>query len=121
MDWKFTGSKPVYQQIMEHFRAAVLAGEYPPGSRVPSVRELASRANVNPNTVQRALMELEREGLLRSVGTMGRCVTEQTEILDALRQQAVERLVHTYALRMRELGLSMHQAATLLLEQEKEE
>ena len=62
MDWKFTGSKPVYQQIMEQFRAAVLSGEYPPGGRVPSVRERAAEARVNPNTVQRALTELEREG-----------------------------------------------------------
>jgi DNA-binding transcriptional regulator YhcF (GntR family) len=120
MDWKFAGSKPVYQQIMEHFRAAVLAGEYPPGGRVPSVRELASEARVNPNTVQRALTELEREGLLTGSGTAGRCVTENEETLEALRQQAVERVVRTYAQRMRELGLDMQQAARLLLEQEEE-
>ena len=119
MDWKFTGSKPVYQQIMEHFRAAVLAGEYPPGGRVPSVRELASEARVNPNTVQRALTELEREGLLTGGGTVGRCVTEDAETLEALRQQAVARLVRTYALRMRELGLDAREAARLLLEQEE--
>lgn len=121
MDWKFSGSKPVYQQIVEHFRAAVLAGEYPPGGRVPSVRELAMEARVNPNTVQRALTELEREGLLTGGGTVGRCVTEDAQTLDALRQQAVERIVRTYAARMRELGLDTSQAAQLLLELEKEE
>lgn len=120
MIWKFAGSKPVYQQIMEQLRAAVLAGEYLPGGRVPSVRELALEAGVNPNTVQRALTELEREGLLVCVGTAGRCVTEKESVLETLRQQAVERIVHTYALRMRELGMDIRQAAQLLLEQEKE-
>ena len=120
MDWKFTGSKPVYQQIMEHFRAAVLSGEYPPGGRVPSVRELAAAARVNPNTVQRALTELEREGLLTGGGTSGRCVTENAETLDELRQQAVRRVVHAYALRMRELGLSPRQASELLAQEMEE-
>ena len=120
MNWKFTGSKPVYQQIMEHFRAAVLAGEYPPGGRVPSVRELAAEARVNPNTVQRALTELEREGLLTGGGTTGRCVTENAETLEQLRQQAVKRVVHAYALRMQELGLSAQQASALLAQEMEE-
>ena len=63
MNWKFAGDRPVYQQIMENIRGAVLRGELPPGGRVPSVRELAMQAQVNPNTMQRALTELEREGL----------------------------------------------------------
>ena len=120
MDWKFAGSKPVYLQIMEQFRAAVLSGEYPPGGRVPSVRELAAEARVNPNTVQRALTDLEREGLLTGGGTTGRWVTEDEETLEALRRQAVQRVVHAYALRMRELGLTARQA-TQLLAQEMEE
>ena len=72
MNWKFAGDRPVYQQIMENIRGAVLRGELPPGGRVPSVRELAMQAQVNPNTMQRALTELEREGLLVGGGTSGR-------------------------------------------------
>ena len=53
MNWKFSGDRPVYQQIMENIRGAVLRGELPPGGRVPSVRELAMQAQVNPNTMQR--------------------------------------------------------------------
>ena len=74
MNWKFSGDRPVYQQIMENIRGAVLGGELPPGGRVPSVRELAMQAQVNPNTMQRALTELEREGLLVGGGTSGRTV-----------------------------------------------
>ena len=57
--WKFTGNQPVYLQIMEQIRGAILAGEYPPGGRIPPVRDLAAQAQVNPNTMQRALLELE--------------------------------------------------------------
>ena len=77
MNWKFSGDRPVYQQIMENIRGAVLRGELPPGGRVPSVRELAMQAQVNPNTMQRALTELEREGLLIGGGTSGRTVTKE--------------------------------------------
>ena len=75
MNWKFTGERPVYQQIVATIRAAILTGEYPPGMKVPSVRDLAAQAQVNPNTMQRALTELEREGLLLGGGTSGRTVT----------------------------------------------
>ena len=69
MNWKFAGDRPVYQQIMAAIRGAILKGELPPGGKVPSVRDLAAQAQVNPNTMQRALTELEREGLLVSGGT----------------------------------------------------
>ena len=72
MNWKFAGDRPVYQQIMAAIRGAILKGELPPGGKVPSVRDLAAQAQVNPNTMQRALTELEREGLLVSGGTSGR-------------------------------------------------
>lgn len=75
MNWKFAGDRPVYQQIMAAIRGAILKGELPPGGKVPSVRDLAAQAQVNPNTMQRALTELEREGLLVSGGTSGRSVT----------------------------------------------
>ena len=118
MEWKLTGSEPVYQQLEERFRCAVLNGEYQPGARVPSVRELAVQARVNPNTMQRALSELEREGLLCSQGTAGRFVTVDQVTLDALRQRTVERTVAHCRQLLREVGLTLHQAADLA---EKEE
>lgn len=121
MHWKFAGGEPVYQQIMEQLRGAVLAGIYSPGARIPSVREIAGEAKVNPNTVQRALSELEREGLLESHGTLGRCVTENEAVLAELKRRAVDHVVQDCARRFREMGLTMAEAAALLLETEKEE
>ena len=72
MNWKFAGDRPLYQQIMALIRGAILRGELPSGGKIPSVRDLAAEAQVNPNTMQRAMTELEREGLLVSGGTSGR-------------------------------------------------
>ena len=117
MQWKFTGEKPVYQQIMEVLRGAILAGEYGPGSRVEPVRELAMTANVNPNTMQRALVELEREGILISCGTMGRFVTDDHLILDAAKKAARLAAARACAQRLAALGLSLEEAAALLKEE----
>lgn len=118
MEWKLTGSEPVYQQIMEHFRRAVLSGEYPAGTRIPSVRELATQARVNPNTMQRALSELEREQLLISHGTLGRFVTDDQAVLDELRQQSVKKTVRHCAELLAQLGLTLEDAAQILKKDE---
>ena len=76
MTWKFEGNSPIYLQIIERLETAIAAGTYPPGSKMPSVRDLALEAGVNPNTVQRAFAELEREGLVLTQPTAGRTVTE---------------------------------------------
>lgn len=121
MLWKFTGSRPVYVQIMDQIRGSVLSGEYPPGGRVPPVRDLAAQAQVNPNTMQRALLELEREGLLIAQGTLGRFVTDDPEILNNMRQDAAQALIRESAARFRAMGLTMEQAAAMLLQLEQEE
>ncbi len=121
MLWKFEGSMPVYKQIMDQMRRAVLLGEFPPGSRVPAVRDLAVEANVNPNTMQRALMTLESEGILVSRGTIGRFVTEDQQILEKLRASVMDQVVRSCAQQFRAMGLDMHQASQLLLALEEEE
>ena len=118
MNWKFTGDRPVYQQIMAAIRGAILTGELPPGKKVPSVRDLAAQAQVNPNTMQRALTELEREGLLISGGTSGRTVTQNQDVLQAMRRQTLEELAREWAEKFRVFGLTPRQAAQLLLELE---
>ena len=80
MEWNFTGNEPVYLQIMEHFRSAVLSGKYPAGSRIPPVRDLAAQARVNPNIMQRALYALEQEQLLVASGPLGRYVTQDEAV-----------------------------------------
>ena len=119
MNWKFAGDRPVYQQIMAAIRGAILKGELPPGGKVPSVRDLAAQAQVNPSTMQRALTELEREGLLVSGGS----VTQDEAVLVAMREQALEELARECAEKFMTFGVTPTQAAQLLLglETKKEE
>ena len=121
LQWKFGGNRAVYVQIMEHIRGAILAGEFPPGSRIPPVRDFAAQAQVNPNTMQRSLLELEREGLLVSCGTTGRFVTDNKTVLDAMRQKAVDAAIRTSAEQYKTLGITLSEAAALLLKLEEEE
>lgn len=121
MNWKMAGDKPVYQQIMAALRGAILKGELIPGQKVPSVREVAAEAQVNPNTVQRAFSELEREGLLVGGGTSGRTVTTDETVLAAMRQETLEELARECMERFAVFGVTLAQAAQLLLDLEKEE
>ena len=122
MNWKFSGERPVYQQIMETLRGAIVKGELTPGKKVPSVRELAAQAQVNPNTQQRALTELEREGLLVGGGTSGRTVTTDQAVLAAMKEQILEELARECAEKFLVFGVTPTQAARLLesLEERKE-
>ena len=119
MNWKFSGDRPMYQQIMENIRGAVLRGELPPGGKVPSVRDLAAAAQVNPNTMQRAMTELEREGLLVGGGTSGRTVTENPEVLNEMKERILEELARECAEKFMVFGISPSQAAKLLMELDK--
>ena len=123
MNWKFTGDRPVYQQIMETLRGAILKGALPPGGKVPSVRDLAAQAQVNPNTMQRALTELEREGLLVGGGTSGRKVTTDAEVLNAMKDRILWELARECAEKFMVFGVTPTQAAQLLrdLEDGKEQ
>ena len=121
MNWKFAGDRPVYQQIMENIRGAVLRGELPPGGRVPSVRELAMQAQVNPNTMQRALTELEREGLLVGGGTSGRTVTKDEAVLARMRQGVLDALARECTEKFRVFGITPAQAAEIILHVEEKE
>ena len=121
MNWRFSGDRPVYQQIMSLIRGAVLRGELSPGGKSPSVRELAAEAQVNPNTMQRAMSELEREGLLVSGGTSGRTVTEDVEVLKQLRGRTLKELAQECAEKFMVFGITPSQAAQLLMNLEKEE
>ena len=123
MNWKFSGDRPVYQQIMENIRGSVLRGELPSGGKIPSVRDLAAQAQVNPNTMQRAMTELEREGLLVSGGTSGRTVTTNLEVLSEMKEKILEDLARECAEKFMVFGVTPSQAAQrlLALDQKKEE
>ena len=106
MKWAFKDGIPIYTQIVSQFKSFVLSGEFQPGQQVPPVRELAIDAGVNPNTMQRALAELEREGLLYSVRTTGRFVTEDTSILNDLRRDLGNSYIEDLFNNLNKLGMS---------------
>ena len=104
MKWTFENGIPIYLQILGRLRTEIASGAYPPGAKLPAVRELALEAGVNPNTMQRALTELERDGLAQSMGTMGRVVTNDHEKINQLRKNFAQELVHQYLSGMKRLG-----------------
>ena len=120
MPWSFEPNQPIYTQLIDRLRRAVAAGEYPPGSRLPTVRELAAEAGINPNTVQRALLELEREGLIYSQRTSGRFVTDDPAAVEAARKTLAAGQVHRFLSAMRALGFTQQEAAALAAEMKEE-
>lgn len=114
MAWQFDNWRPLYMQICEKITFAVVSGQYPAGSRFPTVRELAIEAAVNPNTMQKALAELERQGILVSHRTAGRCVTEDPELIEAQRQRLAEVSTDAYLERMKQLRYDRVEAESLL-------
>ena len=119
MDWRFRNDLPIYTQLVEKIKLGVLSGELPPGSRLPPVRELAAQAGVNPNTMQRAMQELEREGLVFPQRTAGRFVTEDKNVIDGIRQELAARHIADFFAAMTELGCDRGEILALL-EEEKE-
>ena len=114
MDWKFTGDRPVYQQIMEQIRGSILKGALTPGERIASVRDLAAQAQVNPNTVQKAFRMLEDEGLATSRAGAKSCIQASPQQIEALRQAMLEREMQAMVDAARRMGLSREEAHRLL-------
>ena len=110
MAWTFTNDRPIYVQISERIISSILSGEYSMGERLPSVRELADTAAVNPNTVQRAMGELEAMGLVENQRTTGKFVTEDSEKISLAREQRGEKLVREFFARMADLGFDRDSA-----------
>lgn len=116
MPWDFASDRPIYLQLMEHIRQRIISGEYAPGDRLPSVRELAAEAAVNPNTMQKALTELGREGLVFAQRTGGRYITEDATLILSLRRETAERETREFLARLRGLGFSAAETLAILEE-----
>ena len=114
MSEQFDSSRPIYAQLVERLKARILAGTYRPGGHLDSVRDLAAAAGVNPNTMQRALAQLEAEGLVRTERTSGRFVTEDTDLIEQLRASAARNIAADFLEKMRSIGYTTQQAAELL-------
>lgn len=120
MVWKFTEDRPIYTQLVEQLQLRIAMGQYPPGGKFPSVRELASEAAVNPNTMQRALTQLESNGLLYSERTAGRFVTKEADRIMQMKKEMAQNLMAEFLRGMRELGFTKEQTIRLLQQMEEE-
>ncbi len=116
MAWSFSQDRPVYIQIAERVTRSVLSGEYKPGDQIPSVRQLALEAAVNPNTVQKAFSELENEKIIISKGTLGRYVTDNTDDIEIARRKTANKIMKKYIEDMNALSIDKELAITLLKE-----
>ena len=114
MDWTFTDDRPIWQQLTEQLTVRILKGEYPPGGRLPAVRELAAQAGVNPNTMQRALAQLEADGLAVGGRTAGRTVTEDRSIIQSARETRARAAVRACLELLAELGYSREDALAFM-------
>ena len=106
MKKKWAEGRAIYIQIMEIISGSIASGELKPGQRVPAVRDYAVSFGVNPNTMQRALYELEREGILISERNTGRFVTEDDEIIKKMKENQAENAFEEFYIQMRTLGFS---------------
>jgi len=114
VQWEFTNDRAISSQIVEIIQKGILSGVYPPGSALPSVRTLAVEAGVNPNTMQKALAELETQGLVRTQRNSGRTVTDDERLIMKLKKQAAVGCVEQYFDQMRGLGFDRGDAVTML-------
>ena len=110
-------TRPIWIQLVDAFRHRIVSGQWEPGSKIPSVRELASGAGVNPNTVQRALAELDRSGLTVTERTAGRFVTADAAVLDAVRRELAVGATDTFIAAVTAIGMDLAQAGETLAEQ----
>lgn len=120
-EWKLTSDRPVFIQIMEKLKQDIVTGLYSPGDKLPSVRELAGEAAVNPNTMQRAFSELEREGLVYTQRTNGRFITEDLNLINQLKEQMALDAITNFLSSMQQLGFSKKETLALIEETLEEE
>ena len=121
MPWNLDSARPIYLQIIERVQMDIITGRYQPGDKLPSVRDLAQEAAVNPNTMQKALSELERSGLIYSQRTSGRFITEDKELIHQMKKELAAAEVSAFVAHMKQLGISPEEIRQLLAETIEEE
>ena len=112
--WQFKPTVPIYMQVVSTIKSRIFNGVYPPGSHLPSVRELAQEASVNPNTIQKAFGELEESGLICTFRTAGRNVTEDEELIKKCKEDICRKYVNSFVDEMITMGLSRDDILSVL-------
>ncbi len=119
MGWLFDPDRPIYTQLLEQIQLRIIVGTYGPGEKLPPVRELALEAGVNPNTMQKALAELERTELIHAQRTTGRFVTEDVELIRSCRRQLALAKIEEFVKTMQELGYDRDEVLALMQGEER--
>lgn len=120
MKWDLKADRPIYAQLIEQITYAIVSGDYPAGGKLPSVRDLAEEAAVNPNTMQKALAELEREGLVYTQRTAGRYITEDQKMIEQVKNQLAVDQIGQFLKQMESLGLTREQTIELIRNRKEE-
>ena len=110
----FDNNVPIYIQLVEQLKISIISGVFNPGDRLPSVRELAMNTKVNPNTMQRALAELENLGLVYTERTSGRFVTKDGELIDNIKKEYALEIAKKFFLDMEGVGFNKEEAIEYL-------
>ena len=121
MEWKFRSDLPIYSQLVDQIKLGIVSGSLLPGERLMSVRDMATEAGVNPNTMQRALQELERDGMVYSQRTAGRFVTENMQVIERAKKKLAEEQIRSFLGAMKKLGYRQEEIPALLKEKEEKE
>ena len=121
MPWNLDSDRPIYLQLMERIQHDIISGTYKSGDKLPSVRELAMEASVNPNTMQKALSELERIGLVHSRRTSGRFITEDETMIKQLKTETATEHIREFLKLMEHLGFTRLEILELVQDTMKEE
>lgn len=116
MDYVFDNERPIYIQLVEIIRIDIVSGKFKKGQKLPSVRELALMMKVNPNTMQKALVELEDEKLIYTERTNGKYVTQDEKLIEEVKRELAQEKVNNYLNSMKSIGISYDSAVRYLQE-----
>jgi GntR family transcriptional regulator len=116
MPWELKSDRPIYTQLMEQIELMIFSGVYPPGSKLPSVRDMAQEAEVNPNTMQRALAKLEEDGLIITHRTSGRSITEDARMIERAKTKLAQKQITEFLEKMQMLGFEQKKILTIISE-----
>ncbi|MDP4160096.1 MAG: GntR family transcriptional regulator [Bacillota bacterium] len=120
MPWELKSDRPIYTQLIEQIELMIVSGVYPPGSKLPSVRDMAQEAEVNPNTMQKALVKLEEDGLIITHRTSGRSITEDATMIERAKTKLAQEQVSEFLEKMQLLGFEQHEILTIINHMVKE-
>ena len=120
MEWSIRSDLPIYSQLVEQMKLGIVSGAFKPGERLVSVRDMAAEAGVNPNTMQRALQELERDGVVYAMRTAGRFVTEDGMLIDGMKKRLASEQIDNFLGAMEKLGYKPEDAIELIRQRGQE-